>query len=122
MDAANLSPLLETGATGTIILLIVWLVRRVFTHTIPRLATDFKEALANQQALFLKQLDEQRIDFKEALSDQRTDFREALKDERDQLGRKLDRLAEAVETLIGQNHNSRDDNEIGDQEEESMVR
>lgn len=100
MDATNISPLLETGATGTIILLVAWLVRRVFTHTIPRLATDFKEALTNQQTLFLKQLDEQRIDFKEALAEQRTDFREALKEERDQLGKKLDRLSQAVEALL----------------------
>ena len=102
MEAKDFAPLLETGATGAIILLVVWLVRRVFTHTIPRLAEDFKESLKTQQGLFLDQLSHQRDDFKEALSEQRTDFRESLTEERDQLGRKLDRLAEAVETLIRQ--------------------
>jgi len=92
--------LLETGATGASILLVVWLVRRVFTHTIPRLAEDFKESLAKQQTQFLKHLEDQRVDYKETLQAQRTDFREALRDERDELGKKLDRVAEAVEHLI----------------------
>jgi len=100
MEAAR--PLLETGATAMVIVLVGWLVRRVFTHTIPRLAGDFKEALNNQQALFLKQLEEQRDDFKTALAEQRIDFKEALRDERDQLGKKLDRLSNAVEALINQ--------------------
>ena len=100
MEAVDAKALLETGATGAIILLVTWLVRRVFQHTIPRLAEDFKESLKSQQELFLDQLGKQRDDFREALAEQRTDFRESLKDERDQLGRKLDRLAEAVETLI----------------------
>ena len=100
MDTLDVKGLLETGAPGAIVLLVVWLVRRVFTHTIPRLADDFKESLKGQQGLFIDQLEKQREDFREALADQRTDFRESLKDERDQLGRKLDRLAEAMETLI----------------------
>ena len=100
MDAIDAKGLYETGATGAIILLVVWLVRRVFAHTIPRLAEDFKEALKGQQSLFLEQLTIQRDDFRTALSEQRTDFRDSLKDEREQLGRKLDRLAEAVESII----------------------
>jgi biopolymer transport protein ExbB/TolQ len=100
MEAVDVKVLLETGATGAIILLVTWLVRRVFTHTIPRLADDFKESLKTQQGLFIEQLERQRQDFREALSEQRTDFRDSLREERDQLGRKLDRLAEAVETLI----------------------
>lgn len=99
MGILDAKSLLETGATGAIILLVTWLVRRVFTHTIPRLADDFKESLKGQQGLFIHQLEKQRSDFREALAEQRTDFRESLKEERDQLGRKLDRLAEAVETL-----------------------
>jgi hypothetical protein len=100
MEAQDFGSLFETGATGAAILLVAWLVRRVFTHTIPRLADDFKDSLKTQQALFIDQLEKQREDFRTALGDQRTDFRESLKDERDQLGVKLDRLAEAVESLI----------------------
>jgi len=114
MEAKDFGPLFETGATGAVILLIVWLVRRVFTHTIPRLAEDFKDSLKGQQELFLDQLAKQRDDFREALGEQRTDFRESLKDERDQLGRKLDRLAEAVETLIRRSPQESDDGSGGD--------
>lgn len=100
MDAKDITPFLETGATGMIILLVAWLVRRVFTHTIPRLAEDFKESLGKQQELFTEQLADQRNDFKQALVEQRTDFKEALRMERDQFGVKLDRLADAVERLL----------------------
>lgn len=111
MESIDLKALVETGATGVIVLLVVWLIRRVFTHTIPRLADDFKEALKTQQGLFIAQLEKQRDDFREALGEQRTDFRESLKDERDQLGRKLDRLAEAVESLIRQPREEDEDDE-----------
>ena len=109
MESLDLKAILETGATGAIVLLVTWLVRRVFTHTIPRLADDFKESLKGQQILFIDQLEKQREDFRTALSEQRTDFRESLKEERDQLGLKLDRLAEAVETLIRQPPHSEDE-------------
>lgn len=109
MESLDLKAIIETGATGAIVLLATWLVRRVFTHTIPRLADDFKDSLKTQQLLFIDQLEKQRNDFREALSEQRTDFRESLKEERDQLGLKLDRLAEAVETLIRQPHHSEDE-------------
>jgi hypothetical protein len=98
----NLTPLLETGGYAAILALVTWLVRRVFTHTIPRLAEDFKEALAKQQELFMGQLEAQRVDFKEALAEQRTDFKESLRLEREQFGMKLDRLTLAVERLLEQ--------------------
>lgn len=96
----SLTPLLETGGYAAILALVTWLVRRVFTHTIPRLAEDFKEALHKQQEMFSKQLEEQREDFKTALAEQRTDFKESLKLEREQFGTKLDRLTTAVEKLL----------------------
>ena len=111
MESLDVKALLETGATGAIVLLVTWLVRRVFTHTIPRLADNFKDSLKNQQELFIDQLEKQREDFRAALAEQRTDFRESLRDERDQLGRKLDRLAEAVETLIRLPQHGAGDNE-----------
>ena len=102
MEVRDFAPLLETGATGTIIILVAWLVRRVFTHTIPRLAEDFKEALKCQQETFLDQLEKQREDFKSALSEQRGDFRDSIKNEREDLGRKIDRLSNAVERISRQ--------------------
>ena len=51
--------------------LVAWLVRHTFTHTIPRLAKDFKESLLAQRQEFLEQLRQQREDFKEELKAQR---------------------------------------------------
>lgn len=96
----SITPLLETGGYAAILALVTWLVRRVFTHTIPRLADDFKESLSKQHDMFAKQLEDQREDFKVALGEQRTDFKESLKQERDQFGVKLDRLTAVVEKLL----------------------
>jgi len=102
VDPQAMATLLQTGAMGALITLVVWVVRRTFTHTIPRLATDFKEALSKQADAFSKQLEDQREDFKSVLAEQREDFKESLKEERDNLGKKLDRLAEAVDLLTAQ--------------------
>ena len=95
MDMNALTPLLEAIGMPTIIALLAWLVRRTFTHTIPRLATDFKDALAEQHKFFSNQLEMQREDFKAALAQQRVDFM----GERDQFSKRLDRLSDAVESL-----------------------
>lgn len=89
--------------------LVSWLVRRVFTHTIPRLAGSFekeREALSTQYQTLLS---EQRADFQDALeaqrkvysgqlSQQRTDFllsqQEIRQDNRDALNRLFDALKE----------------------------
>lgn len=109
MDPKDISPLFETGALGTCIVLVAWLVRRVFTHTIPRLAADFKEALTNQQTAFLAQLDQQRCDFHEALVDQRKDFREALKGEQEALARRLDHITDDLGVLTRRSLSGRED-------------
>jgi len=94
----------------TVLGLVAWLVRRVFTHTIPRLAKDYKESLERQQQLFQTSLEKQqesfhsalerqRNDFKESLTQERTDFKEALREEREYIGKRLDRLSDAVERL-----------------------
>jgi hypothetical protein len=95
MDMLTLTPLLQAVGMPTIIALLAWLVRRTFTHTIPRLATDFKDALSEQHKFFSNQLEMQREDFKAALAQQRVDFM----GERDQFSKRLDRLADAVESL-----------------------
>ena len=100
MEPQVVTSLLETGGYAAILGLVTWLVRRVFTHTIPRLAEDFKETLTKQQVAFLKQLEAQRIDFKDALAEQRDDFKTALKQDREQLGGKVDRLTDSVDRFI----------------------
>lgn len=106
-DAANVA---EIAGYITVLGLVTWLVRRVFTHTIPRLAKDYKESLERQQDLFTAALDKQqetfhealalqRSDFKDALLQERTDFKEALREEREYIGKRLDRLSDAVERL-----------------------
>ena len=100
LDVMDANLQLNVLVVSTALGLMAWLVRRVFTHTIPRLAQDFKETLQSEQKLFVGQLDDQRSDFKEMLTQQREDFKEAMKDERIYLGQKIDRLAEAIDTLI----------------------
>lgn len=106
-DAVNV---VEMAGYMVVLGLVAWLVRRVFTHTIPRLADQYQKSLERQQDLFTASLDkqqnifqialsEQRVDFKEALAQERQDFREALREEREQLGKRLDRLSDAVERL-----------------------
>ena len=102
MDPKTISAMIETGAMGTLIILVSWMVRRVFTHTIPRLAADFREALKEQQETFANQLESQRNDFKQALSEQRNELRESMKNDHDDLGRKMDRLTVAIETMMAQ--------------------
>lgn len=110
-SASGVTSYIEITGFLTVLGLITWLVRRVFTHTIPRLAKDFKESLEAQQATFTTALKEQqytfqealtlqREDFKEALRDERTDFKEALHEERERIGKRLDRLTDAVERLV----------------------
>lgn len=97
-------PFAEVTAYATILGLITWLVRRVFTHTIPRLVADFKDSLEkqsasfsaelkNQQDLFHCALAQQRDDFQSALKESRTDFKEVLRDERDLRERLCERKA-----------------------------
>lgn len=102
MNGPDVGTLIESAGFLAVFGLVIWVVKRVFSHTIPRLAQDFKEALSNQQAAFMAQLEVQRNDFKEQLAYQRNDFREALREEREQLGKRLDRLSAAVESLLVQ--------------------
>ena len=77
--------------------LIVWLVKRVFSHTIPRMSKDFKEALACQQAMFSDEMKVLREAFAEEIKSQRQDFRDELhmqrQDFREELGRERQRGA-----------------------------
>lgn len=113
-DAANVA---EIAGYMIVLGLVTWLVRRVFTHTIPRLAEDYKKSLERQQDMFTAALDkqqemfqtslaQQRSDFKEALTQERSDFKEALREEREYIGKRLDRLSDAVERLAQREGNN----------------
>ena len=97
------------GSVGAFAL-IAWLLRRVFTHTIPRLANSFEESLVRQQETFQKQLYDQqqlfhaelsqcRNDFRSELKEQRADFKEQIKEEREMFIGRLDRMADAIQSL-----------------------
>lgn len=72
------------GAFG----LVAWLVKHTFTHTIPRLAKEFRE-----------QLDAQRTSFTSELKDQRAAFREELREERTCHCERLRALDQAIEKM-----------------------
>lgn len=87
--------------------LVAWVLRRVFTHTIPRLASDFKDSLKQIQALFIQQqqdfreeMKESRAVFAQELHTQRSEFRDELKCEREEIGGRMDKLTQAVSTLV----------------------
>jgi len=95
----------------TILGLVTWLVRRVFTHTIPRLAADYKDGMSRQQDMFLNALakqqdqfkttlDQQRHDFLDSLKHEREEFKAALHAEREYIGKRLEKLSDAVERLV----------------------
>lgn len=63
------------GAVGLAAIgLVVWLFKRTFGHTIPRISADFKEALKEQK----EAAKEARREFLEELRAQRQDFMQTL--------------------------------------------
>jgi len=94
------------GAFG----LIAWLVKRVFTHTIPRLAKDFKDSLQVQSDLFAQELKYQRElfeqesirmrdDFRAELQKQREDFKNGITREREFFDEQLTKLSASIDLL-----------------------
>jgi len=71
--------LASIGAFG----LVAWLLRRVFTHTIPRLTTSFSASLDKQAVIFREQLGEQQVLFQEELKQCRKDFSAELRSQRE---------------------------------------
>lgn len=99
MGVIEISPIIESAGFVTVFGLVIWVVKRVFSHTIPRLASDFKESLGSQQSIFAAQLELQRQDFKEVLSGQRQDFRDSLREEREQADKRANRLTDTIGRL-----------------------
>lgn len=73
---------------------VTWLVYHTFTRTIPRLAKDFKEALAQTRADFKTTLAEERSDFRETLNEHRDFFAEQVVAEREQIDKVVEVLRE----------------------------
>ena len=103
MDEQSVFRLVELGVGAAAFTLLAWLVRRTFTHTIPRLAADFKESLQTATDFFKSELKTSRDDFRAELREQREDFqkslaqlREDFKGEIQYLGQRIDRLSDAV--------------------------
>jgi len=88
--------------------LLAWLVRRTFTHTIPRLADDFKASLATVTNFFKEELTASRNAFREELKEQRSDFQDSMRQLREDfrgevqyLGQRIDRLSDVVRDKTG---------------------
>ena len=103
MDDEIVVRIVEVTVGASAFTLLAWLVRRTFTHTIPRLATDFKESLKTATDFFKEELRTSRDDFRSELREQRADFqksqaqlREDFKGEIQYLGQRIDRLSDAV--------------------------
>lgn len=94
------------GAFG----LIAWVLKRVFIHTIPRLAQDYKDALKEQQQTWMEEMKETRLAFKDEVHrqteifqseilNQRENYRQELQREREFFANHLEKLTKAVENL-----------------------
>ena len=95
------------GGAGSLMLAgLLWLMKRVFGITIPRLSNDFRESLKAQLTEHREALRELRALDREDAKQARADFKEALRDITTGIEAKLDRLSTAVErmdqTLRGQ--------------------
>lgn len=53
----------NVGAFG----LIAWLIKHTFGHTIPRLASDFRESIASERDAYMEEAKQQRREFLEEL-------------------------------------------------------
>ncbi len=103
MDEQYVFRVIEVVGGVSAFSLLAWLVRRTFTHTIPRLASDFKESLQTATDFFKAELKTSRDDFRAELKEQREDFQKSLeqlradfKSEIQYLGQRIDRLSDAV--------------------------
>lgn len=85
----------EFAAVG----LVAWLVKRVFTHTIPRLAEDFKVALDRQLNAFSESLGAMRTEFTEELRAQRKEFFEEIRESRSECRSCRDKMDDLIRTV-----------------------
>lgn len=85
-----------SGAVGLMAIgAVVWLMKRTFGHTIPRISADFKESLKEQRAEFTSALREQRADLLAVL--ERADERSA--DERRQCHESIEQIRRELAAL-----------------------
>ena len=106
-SASTIADATEIAGYLIVLGLVAWLVRRVFTYTIPRLAKDFRDTLEKQQELFAmvltkqqdlfqKALDQQRTDFRESLAAERLDFKEIVHNRREEVAGRLNCIVEIL--------------------------
>lgn len=110
LSTVNIGTIIQTSGSIGAFGLIAWVLKRVFTHTIPRMAVDFKDSLESQSRTFASGLQTQREmfevevirmreDFRAELSQQRQDFKDEIRRERDFFGQQLERLTQAINQL-----------------------
>lgn len=90
------------GIVGTVVGLLGWIVKRTFSHTIPRLANDFKAALTAQADVFereMKAIRDLHIAQSIAEREERKQMREDFRQELAALGLRVDRLSDVVGEL-----------------------
>lgn len=84
---------LQIGGYAGLFGLFAWLVRHVFQHTIPRLATAFEKSLERNDQTFQKSLDKCLQTFREEMAEQRRAARDLANQDR----QALEAMARAVE-------------------------
>lgn len=85
----------DLGAFG----FILWLVHRTFSHTIPRLAGGFEDAIKSMQAAFEKHSDQQREDFREMVQRQREDYERMMAREQELHAGQAEKIVKALDEL-----------------------
>ena len=79
MDGSELGTLIGAGVNFGAFSLVAWLVRHTFSHTIPRLASDFQKMLTDQREAAVATINSERTTFIEESRTSRRDFLEELR-------------------------------------------
>lgn len=91
----------EVGSVG----ILLWLVHRTYSDTLPKITERFEKALNKLQESFENHVNRERDDFKSMLEQQRSDFERIISREQEIHITQTDKIAEAVkksgtETII----------------------
>ena len=98
-DFESLVAVLQATGFAAAFGLIVWLVKRTFSHTIPRLAADFKESMSAQAEVFQEEMRAEREFFQGEIRAQRQEFRDELASQREDWKKELSRLGDRIDLL-----------------------
>ena len=89
----------EIGAVAMSLALLGWLVRRTFTHTIPRLAQTYENSLLSLREAFERVADKQWSAFREEMATFRADATSERKAFRDEMRAERDVTRELTEAI-----------------------